>query len=213
MGVIPSCLGIIVGLFTFFTAASPIVAAGYPDAFLRTSAVPEILQSEPAVQGIAIQKNIGHKVNPIQSGLNVKSLPARAGQNSGNNQKNNAQPATKSAGGGNSTIMTAINSYRQSKGLSPANTDHNTCAFARTRAAEIAGSFSHDGFTQRIQNKTLPYPTYSSVTENIAQTKDPNKVVSLWINSPGHEKNLTADTPYICVESSGSYYAMEGWKP
>ncbi len=202
MGVIPSCLGIVLFLFAFLVTASPIVAAGYPDAFVRATAIaPEMMQSEPAVQGIVIQR--------------IKS------QNSGNNQKKGLQPTTHNtqiaalsvSGGGNSTVMAAINSYRKSKGLSPANADTKACAFARTRAAEIAGNFSHDGFTLRIQNKTLPYPSYTTVTENIAQTNDPNNVVPLWINSPGHEKNLTADTPYVCVESSGSYYVMEGWKP
>lgn len=206
MGVIPSCLGIVLFLFTFFTAASPTVAAGYPDAFLRTIVIPEILPSEPAVQGI------------MQSRLNQAStVKSQTKKLSGISKSPIPSPTSKTiqpvSGGGNSTIMAAINSYRQSKGLSPANTDNKTCTFARTRVAEIAGNFSHDGFTQRIQNKTLPYPSYTTVTENIAQTKDPNKVVSLWINSPGHEKNLTADTPYVCVESSGSYYAMEGWKP
>lgn len=226
MGVIPSCLGIVLFLGVFFSLPSPIQAVGYTDAFFRASVTtPEILQAEPAVQGIAAQRkqmqNGKWKVEneatnqqetqqqiPNTKKLTTQNIPSIP---------NTPTPTIKKplpVGENNSgTIIAGINAYRQSKGLSAVATDQHTCAFARTRAGEIAGNFSHDGFTQRIQNKTIPYPSYSKITENIAQTKDPQKVVSLWINSPSHAKNMEADTPYVCVESSGTYYAYEGWKP
>ncbi len=110
-------------------------------------------------------------------------------------------------------IMAAVNDYRRSKGLSLVQTDPYTCGFAATRAGEIAGSFNHDGFTNRINNKTLPYPSYHEVTENLAMTDDYRKVVSLWIDSPGHAANMQKDTPYVCVAANGNYYAYEGWRP
>lgn len=110
-------------------------------------------------------------------------------------------------------IMNEINSYRKSQGLSTVQTDNNTCSFAQTRANEIINSFNHDGFRDRINNKTLPYPSYSSVTENIAMTSDYKNVVNMWINSSGHAENMRKDTPYVCVQRNGNYYAYEGWRP
>ncbi len=110
-------------------------------------------------------------------------------------------------------IMSEINEYRRSQGLSIVKTHSSTCAFAKTRAKEIATSFNHDGFRDRINNKTLPYPSYSSITENIAMTSDYKQVVTMWKNSSGHAENMRKDTPFVCVEREGNYYAYEGWKP
>jgi uncharacterized protein YkwD len=112
-----------------------------------------------------------------------------------------------------SYIMNAINEYRRSQGLYEVKTDPYTCGFAKTRASEISSNFSHDGFNQRVNAGTLPYPGYSSITENIAMTSDYQRVVQLWINSAGHAENMRRDTPYVCVERYGNYYAYEGWKP
>lgn len=110
-------------------------------------------------------------------------------------------------------LIQAINDYRQTKGLQLIAPDKYTCDFARVRAQEISINFNHDGFLSRANNKTLPYPSYQQVTENIASTNDYKNVVSMWINSPGHAANMEKDTPYVCVESFGNYYAYEGWKP
>ena len=109
--------------------------------------------------------------------------------------------------------MNAINDYRRSQGLSEVRTDSNTCNFAKIRAQEITNGFNHDGFNNRISSKTLPYPGYQLVTENLARNSNYKNVVQSWINSPGHAENMRKDTPFVCVESSGDYYAYEGWKP
>ncbi len=110
-------------------------------------------------------------------------------------------------------LIAAINDYRRSKGLSTITPDQYTCDFAKVRAQEISTNFSHDAFLSRANNHTLPYPSYQLVTENIATTNDYKNVVPMWINSPGHAANMEKDTPYVCVESFGNYYAYEGWKP
>lgn len=110
-------------------------------------------------------------------------------------------------------MLDQVNDFRKSKGLSPVHSDGYTCGFANTRAPEVTSSFTHDGFTNRINSKTLPYPSYSNVTENIAENSDPNQVVPAWIASPGHNENMQKDTPYVCIANSGSYYIYEGWKP
>jgi uncharacterized protein YkwD len=110
-------------------------------------------------------------------------------------------------------IMKGINDYRASQGLVSIQTDSNTCNFAKIRAQEISINFNHDGFTNRVNSHSLPYPSYHSVTENIALNPDYKQVVPVWINSPGHAANMRADTPYVCVEQYGNFYAYEGWKP
>lgn len=112
-----------------------------------------------------------------------------------------------------SFIMVEINKYRASKGLGSVQTNTETCNFAATRAAEIVTNFSHDGFQDRIDNKTLPYASWSGITENIAMTSQYTQVVDMWIKSTGHAANMRADTPFVCVRQSGNYYAYEGMKP
>lgn len=113
-----------------------------------------------------------------------------------------------------SYIIAQVNEYRQSKGLPPVRTDPNTCNFAGTRAAEISSDFSHTGFYERVKSRTLPYPGYRRVTENLARTyRGYQNVVRMWINSPTHAANMEKDTPLVCVKSSGNFYAYEGWKP
>lgn len=116
-------------------------------------------------------------------------------------------------GGGITSMMQQINDYRWSKGLAPVQAESNTCGFAQTRANEITSDFSHAGFTNRLNSHSLPYPSYTLVNENLAMDSNQSDVVNLWIHSPEHEANLTANTPYGCVEGSGNYYVYEGWKP
>ncbi len=110
-------------------------------------------------------------------------------------------------------IMNGINNYRHSLGLSTVQISDETCTFAKTRAKEITTDFSHAGFQNRIAAKTIPYKSWTLITENIAMTSNYQNVVNMWINSPGHAANMQKDTPFICVENSGNYYAYEGMRP
>lgn len=110
-------------------------------------------------------------------------------------------------------MVDEINKYRASIGLTSVKSDKYTCDFGKVRAQEISKDFSHDGFSDRVANKTIPYPSYRLITENIAMTSDYKKVVSMWINSPGHAENMRRDTPFVCVGTYNNYYAYEGWKP
>lgn len=110
-------------------------------------------------------------------------------------------------------LLQQINNFRTSKGLTPLITNSETCFFANLRSQEIISSFNHDDFRSRIDSKTLPYPSYSTVAENIAMNSDPNQVVPGWINSPGHNENISKDVPFGCVVGNGNYYVFEAWKP
>lgn len=113
----------------------------------------------------------------------------------------------------NSYILDAVNNFRKSTGLYEVRSDQFTCAFAKIRAKEIVSNFNHDGFYNRVNNRLLPYPQYSSVTENIAMTTNYKNVINLWANSPGHAANMRRDTRYVCIEHDGNYYSYEGWRP
>lgn len=109
-------------------------------------------------------------------------------------------------------IIQEINAYRSSLGLAPVQTNNETCNFAKTRAREISTNFSHDGFNQRQETKTLPYKHWTVITENIAMAYDYKKVEKMWQKSPGHAKNMRADTPYACVMQYGNYFVYVGLK-
>ena len=110
-------------------------------------------------------------------------------------------------------LLDQVNAFRASKGLPAVQTDGYTCGFATIRSNEITSGFNHDGFNNRASSHTLPYPSYTSVTENIAENSDPTQVVNAWIASPGHNENMQKDTPFVCIANLGNYYAYEGWKP
>lgn len=104
-------------------------------------------------------------------------------------------------------LLDEVNKYRASQGVAAAQMDSNTCDFAQKRAQELKSNFSHDGFN------SLPYASYSQVTENIAQTGNYKDVIPMWVNSSGHAANMRANTPFICVKQYEDYYALEGWRP
>lgn len=113
---------------------------------------------------------------------------------------------------GNS-LIDQINQFRSSNGRSPISENNETCSFASTRSTEIVSAFNHDGFSSRVSSKTLPYPSYSQVAENIAMNGDASKVIPGWINSPGHAENMLKEVSFGCVRNSGNYYVLELWKP
>lgn len=117
-----------------------------------------------------------------------------------------------SSSGGLSDLLSQVNQYRKDNGLPSVVSNAETCSFAKLRAQEVSSDFSHAGFTNRVNNHTLPY-TYHEVTENIAMNSNQNDVVPEWIKSPGHAENMRKNTPYVCIEKFGEYYVYEGLRP
>jgi len=128
-------------------------------------------------------------------------------------EKSESNIPTDTSGDVGLTLMKQINDFRSSKNLPPLSTDGYTCAFASLRAGEIISSFNHDGFRNRIDNGSLPYPSYSSVAENIAMNPDSNGVVPGWIASSGHNENMSKNVSFGCVARSGNYFVFEAWQP
>lgn len=72
--------------------------------------------------------------------------------------------------------------------------------------------FAHRGRGERDFQKRLLYRGYprSSSAENIAMAPDPNQVYHLWLNSPGHRKNmLHKNYTRIGIARSGNYWTAD----
>ncbi|HMS22373.1 MAG TPA: CAP domain-containing protein [Candidatus Levybacteria bacterium] len=107
-------------------------------------------------------------------------------------------------------LLEQVNDYRKANGLFVVSSTPETCSFAQIRAGEITTNFTHEGFTNRIANHTLPYTTYSIVTENIAFNSNPMEVIPQWINSAMHAENMRKNTQFACIGISGNYFVFEG---
>lgn len=109
-----------------------------------------------------------------------------------------------------------VNAYRQRQGLSPLELDERVSAIARRHSQEMASGevpFSHDGVEDRYE-AIDSLISYRQVAENVAYNfghSDPvRKAVEGWIESPGHEQNMTGDYEIsgmgIAVNAEGEYY-------
>ncbi|AFY40531.1 SCP-like extracellular [[Leptolyngbya] sp. PCC 7376] len=97
-------------------------------------------------------------------------------------------------------IHAQINTYRQSRGLSPLELDYRIIDESRKfsgKMASGAAEFSHDGFDQRAENLEKKALKYASVGENLALLQGyedlATTAVEGWIDSPGHHENIIGD--------------------
>ncbi len=180
-------------------------AAFFPDSFYQAFGItPENPISQPSPQPSPSSTTIKRRSPAPSPSVAPSSAPSATPK---------ASPSANPTTNQEQYFIDQINKYRAQNNLGPVKTDSYTCDFAKVRAKEITTGFNHDGFTNRVNSKTLPYPSYHQITENIAMTSNYTQVVTMWINSPGHAENMRQDTPYVCVESSGNYFAYEGWRP
>lgn len=91
-------------------------------------------------------------------------------------------------------ILYYINEYRASIGLSPLQLISTANEQATKHSVEMANRstpFGHDGFDARIDNITKKLGFVHASAENVAYGKlTAKEVVDLWLNSPGHKKNI-----------------------
>lgn len=105
-------------------------------------------------------------------------------------------------------VLDQINAYRVQMGMDKTVTDPQVCQYAELRAVEISTEFSHRRF--HLGAGKFYGERFELATENLAMEYPYQEIVAAWINSPSHNKQLLADTPYICVAQYGDYWAMEG---
>ena len=162
----------------------------------------------------AVSSSISNSPNPTTSKTDILGIPGiSVHPTSTLTPSQTPSPTPISPNKSASDLLQQINIFRSGKNLAALSANSETCFFANLRSQEIISNFNHDGFRNRIDSNSLPYPSYSLVTENIAMNSDPNQVVPGWINSPGHAENLLKDAPFGCVVGNGDYYVFEAWSP
>ena len=110
-------------------------------------------------------------------------------------------------------VLRLVNIERSKKGLSPLAQDSGATNVAHLRAKEIVKSFSHtrpDGSSCFTAAKDLGV-AYRTAGENIAYGySTPEQVVSGWMNSEGHRKNILSSSfgkiGIGCFKSGGTLY-------
>jgi uncharacterized protein YkwD len=94
----------------------------------------------------------------------------------------------------NKDILLHINEYRLSKGLDALQMNPVISAEAEkhsTNMAQKRTAFGHDGFPARVTSIKEKIGFVQSSAENVAYGHlTPKEVVSGWIKSPGHRKNI-----------------------
>lgn len=102
-------------------------------------------------------------------------------------------------------VIQLVNAERQKAGLSPLQADSWLNSYALTRSKELPSNFNHvrpdgsDPLTPVMKHG------YMSAGENIAYGyTTPEDVVTAWMNSPGHRKNILS--PGFTHIGVGCYY-------
>ena len=98
-------------------------------------------------------------------------------------------------------VLALANAYRAKKGRSPAtqvwSTKLHDLCFKHSMDMAKAGRLSHDGFRHRLKLMRKAGVRVYGANENVAYNwggKNPAaKVLSQWIKSPGHNRNLLAN--------------------
>ncbi len=93
-----------------------------------------------------------------------------------------------------SEIVRLINQYRAKKNLPALQTNGAIAVAAQKHSNDMAArrvGFGHGGFDKRIDKLLHGIKGAYSGAENVAYgSKTAGDVVKLWINSPGHRKNI-----------------------
>jgi uncharacterized protein YkwD len=92
------------------------------------------------------------------------------------------------------SILYYINQYRTSVGLPKLEMVNAASEQATKHSIEMADRstpFGHDGFDDRMDNIARKIGLVHASAENVAYGKlTAKEVVDLWLNSPGHKKNI-----------------------
>lgn|GEM_PF-2194168 len=115
-------------------------------------------------------------------------------------------------------VLDAVNANRAKEGLEPLTISSVLTDIAMERAAECSVFYSHvrpNGYSCfSLGNGTGRYPTGLLIAENIAVgMTNPLRAVEVWMNSPGHRKNILRDNitqlGVGCFEKDGAIYWVQ----
>ncbi|CAN5720463.1 CAP domain-containing protein [soil metagenome] len=120
------------------------------------------------------------------------TLPACAQQNIGTSSVSNINTAEiKSL---QNDILKLVNQHRVKLGLKALQMNDAATAEATIHSADMAKgrmAFGHDGFDSRMKHLNQKLGMLRATGENVAYGKiDAEEVMDMWLNSPGHKKNI-----------------------
>ena len=94
-------------------------------------------------------------------------------------------------------ILKYVNEHRTGMGLNPLRMNGIITAAAIKHSRDMATKkipFGHDGFNERMENLSKQLKPSYSFAENVGNGKlNAKEVVEMWLNSPGHKKNIEDD--------------------
>jgi len=117
-------------------------------------------------------------------------------------------------------VLRLINEERAKEGLPALVWNATLATAARAHSIDMStGRFmSHtgsDGSTLRMRVERLGFMDWSRVGENVAYgQRTPQAVVSAWMNSPGHRRNIMSDFTMLGVGFDNNYWTQKfarGW--
>jgi len=115
------------------------------------------------------------------------------------------------------SMLADINNYRFKQGLTPLKINDFMSKEAKNHSLDMAQKilpFSHDHFKDRTLSIANHFKGFKQISENVAYTdSDINTIVQLWLNSPGHRKNIEGNYTQtgigIAHDKNGRTYATE----
>ncbi len=91
-------------------------------------------------------------------------------------------------------ILKYVNMHRTGMGLKPLTVNETIAQAAEKHSKNMATKvipFSHDGFDERMARLAKQLKQVYGWSENVAYSQKPAKeVVTMWLNSPGHKRNI-----------------------
>jgi uncharacterized protein YkwD len=94
-------------------------------------------------------------------------------------------------------ILKYVNEHRTGMHLKPLKMNGIITAAAERHSKDMATGkipFGHDGFNERMEKLSKQIKPSYSFAENVGQGKlDARAAVDMWLNSPGHKKNIEDD--------------------
>lgn len=100
-------------------------------------------------------------------------------------------------------ILKLVNKHRTAMGLNVLQMNDAATAEATKHSADMAKgrmSFGHDGYDERMQHLTQKLGTLHATGENVAYGKlNAAQVMDMWLNSPGHKKNIEGNFSMIGI--------------
>lgn len=153
---------------------------------------------------------------PAKPSSTVKA-PAKTTASAPAKQSTPAQQQTGALSAYEQQVVTLTNQERAKEGLSALKVDANLSIMAREKSRDMSanGYFDHNSPTYGSPFDMMKKfgITYSSAGENIAMgQRTPQEVVTAWMNSEGHRKNiLNPNFTYIGVGhiAQGNYWTQE----